>query len=319
VSVTSSSQTLNDADARREAAFERSKRFVHRFVVFVAVLSVIGFVGWMVYFPDLFWLVKALPWAMFATLVVAYNANVRPDNFKRWRNVVLVCGTLVCMISLCCCFDADSTVWRRSGGPGGAGAPERVAVRDLAVGDIVLSADPSTGRTRWEPVLARAHFSFLDGGSQLVEMRTLVLERNLSRLTLSDTHFVYTVPAPEAATAAPRLVHARDVLPGDHVMYCAAPDDDFAVPVRVARVETGVWRQKRAFFLPSPHVLVDSVVASPYMGAHPAMAEAQHAVLSFVAAVAPHGSVLVQVFVTSLTVPYLLANRVLTELLPLVI
>ena len=75
-----------------------------------------------------------------------------------------MCGGIVlCGLALCCCFDADSTVWRLDE----AGHREQVALREISVGDSVLSMDPGARRTYWEPVLAKAHYSYFDGGASL--------------------------------------------------------------------------------------------------------------------------------------------------------
>ena len=61
-------------------------------------------------------------------------------------------------------------------------------------------------------------------------------------------------------------------------------------------------------FLPSPHVLVDGVLASPYMGAHVGIARWQHAVLMAVHARSPHATT-TQAFVTLFAIPFVLLNN----------
>ena len=167
---------------------------------------------------------------------------------------------------------------------------------------------------------AIAHTTALDGGYQLSEMRTLVLDQPgcVTNLTLSHTHFVFADTEADGAAFRPELLLARDVKPGVHRVLCygepSSPPQPPPLPVRVSGVDTLVMRQKRAFFLTSPYVLVNGVVASPYMGAHPAVSAWQHAVLSRVRSIAPE-TPLTQVFVTFFTVPFLLLNAVVSAIL----
>lgn len=76
---------------------------------------------------------------------------------------------------------------------------------------------------------------------------------------------------------------------------------------RVTRVDANVKRQKRVFFLATPHVLVNDIVASPYMGSHPDVAAWHHAGFDMVRRGSPH-SVLTQAVVTVTAVPFMLLN-----------
>jgi hypothetical protein len=100
------------------------------------------------------------------------------DSSKRscWRCTLIGLGIPITLIALCCCFDADATVWRlvdddaaaARAAAGGGGAPlvrhatlgdggmERVALRELALGDSVLTVDPWTREPAWEPIAAKA-------------------------------------------------------------------------------------------------------------------------------------------------------------------
>jgi len=121
-------------------------------------------------------------------------------------------GLLTIAAGLCCCFDADATVRRR----GADGLEELALLRDLSIGDSVLSVDPFTRRALWQPVLAKAHYSLLDGAQQLSPMRRLVLGANVSAsLTLSHTHFIF---ARKGGTAAPERMLAQDVHVGDELL-----------------------------------------------------------------------------------------------------
>ena len=89
---------------------------------------------------------------------------------NRWRCALLGFGIPFTLVSLCCCFDADATVWRlvddAATTTGSAppiyhgvldgGAMERVAMRELAISDSVLTVNPWTREPAWEPVVAKA-------------------------------------------------------------------------------------------------------------------------------------------------------------------
>ena len=77
----------------------------------------------------------------------------------------------------------------------------QVPLHELSLGDEVLSLDPFTRKPFFEPVLAKAHYSFWDGGRRLSPMRTLELEAEpggnttvCTSITLSHTHFIYVFP-----------------------------------------------------------------------------------------------------------------------------
>jgi hypothetical protein len=139
--------------------------------------------------------------------------------------------SILALYALCCCFDADSTVWRRRTRDDHSVAVEQICVSDIAIGDSLLSMNPFTRQTYWEPVIAKAHYSYFDGGYQLSPMRTLWLERNISHITLSHTHFIYVYAKAHQdqddivnnemylLSEEPQLLLARDVQVGDYVLY----------------------------------------------------------------------------------------------------
>ena len=143
-------------------------------------------------------------------------------------------------------------------------------------------------------------------------MRMLTLAGNAS-ITLSHTHFIFAHAGEGEDAAAqedcqePELVRARDVRVGDRLLHHdVASGRTAAVPV--VAIEPDVRRQKRAFFLASPFVLVNNVSASPYMGAHPALAVYQHAVFATTVRNAPH-PLFTQAAVTASSIPFLVLNN----------
>jgi len=285
--------------------------------------------------------IAAIKYALLFVFVWAFTRKVQPQMRENWNVLICAVGTFVLFISLCCCFDANSTVWRRDAL---TNTTVQVPLHTLSLGDEVLSLDPLTRKPYFEPVLAKAHYSFFDGGYQLSPMRTLWLE-DLERdraqdgwkatsfshsITLSHTHFIYVLQGDAASTNSsagagaevdeqksmeplPVLLHAQDVKAGDCLIYYDVVTSQ-AVPLRVVHVEEGVQRIKRAFFMASPYVLVNNISASPYMGLDPAVASYQHTFFSFVSSRAPHPA-LTQLFVTATTIPFLLANNALQSAL----
>ena len=265
-----------------------------------------------------FWLLLiAFMLAIKVPLILMFFAATQAEHrgqYRRSHCALVMFGVLVVCLSMCCCFDADATVRRR----GRDGREELTALRDLSIGDSVLSVDPYSLRTLWQPVLAKAHYSFADGAHGLSPMRRLVLEANASAITLSHTHFIFARRPGAPPLAPPERLLARDVQVGDKLLWrnasCAAQAaaETNAAPCSswrvVAAVEPRLRRQKRAFFLASPFVLVSDVVASPYMQYAAMSADAQHAGFEIIHHVAPN-AVLRQSLVSAATVPFLLINR----------
>ena len=193
----------------------------------------------------------ALPSRNRTLICLCGNRCTKPaTRFVRWHLwVFTILVSIFCvLVCACCCFDADATVWRRDKD----GRSELVALRELGIEDPVLSMHPWTRQTYWQPVLAKAHFHFLDGGHQLSSMRTLTLEANVARITLSHTHFIFVLTG-EDDDASPVQALARDVRVGDRLLY-HSESCNRTTAVRVAQIEPHVMRQKRAFFLRSPFV-----------------------------------------------------------------
>ena len=111
---------------------------------------------------------------------------------------------------------------------------------------------------------------------------------------------------PLLPSAKPELWLTCDVRVGDRLLHHDVVSG-ITRAARVTRVDADVRREKRAFFLPSPHVLVNDIVASPYMGAHPSIAAWQHAVFDVVRRGSPH-TTLTQAFVTATAAPFILLN-----------
>ena len=197
--------------------------------------------------------------------------------------------------------DADSTVWRLKLDDR---TMEEVALRDLTIGDSVLSLNPVTRETYWEEVMAKVHYSAFDGGRQFSSMRTLVLASNAS-ITLSHTHFIFAQAGGD--DAAQELVRARDVQVGDWLLHHDVSTGETAAEP-VVSIEPDVRRQKRSFFLTSPYVLVNNISASPYMGAHPAIAPLQHFFYAATVRNAPHPG-FTQAWVTTFSIPFLVLNN----------
>ena len=225
--------------------------------------------------------------------------NMTADQNSCWRCVLIGFGIIFTLICMCCCFDADSTVWRLKLDDR---TMEEVALRDLTIGDSVLSLNPVTRETYWEEVMAKVHYSAFDGGRQFSSMRTLVLASNAS-ITLSHTHFIFAQAGGD--DAAQELVRARDVQVGDWLLHHDVSTGETAAEP-VVSIEPDVRRQKRSFFLTSPYVLVNNISASPYMGAHPAIAPLQH---FFYAATVRNAPGFTQAWVTTFSIPFLVLNN----------
>ena len=275
--------------------------------IFLAVQAV-GTLFWMVIWIDalLLHLVHFFCVIVYGGILAFYRSVTDPRtgdtvNDGCWKGILITFGIIFVLVCLCCCFDADSTVWRLNLD---GHTMEEVALRELSLGDSVLSLNPVTRETHWEKVMAKVHYSAFDGGRHLSSMRTLVLASNAS-ITLSHTHFIYAHADDDAA--AQELVRARDVRIGDRLLHHDVSTGETAA-VPVVSIESQVMRQKRSFFLTSPYVLVNNISASPYMGAHPAIAPLQHACYATTVRNAPHPR-FTQAWVTATSIPFLVLNN----------
>ena len=303
-------------NSREEGQQEKccgSKTCVNRAAGTFMFLQVLGTVfTWNSYSQDWWWALRVIDFAclvIYGSLLYWYNhqseASRQSDRCCGYADasacILMVLGVLFTLICLCCCFDADSKVWRiKLDGH----TMEEVLLRELALGDSVLSLNPATRETYWESVRAKVHYSAFDGGHQLSSMRALTLATNAS-ITLSHTHFIFVHAAADAAEQ--QLVRARDVRVGDRLLHHDVPSGRTAA-VPVVAIDEQVMRQKRSFFLTSPFVLVNNISASPYMGAHPAIAAAQHACYSAMVRNTPNAH-FTQAVVTATSIPFLLLNN----------
>ena len=278
--------------------------------IFLGVHAV-GTIFWMIIWIDAVFLhiVHFTCMIVYGGILGFYRCETEPRagrpstaNDGCWKCILITFGIIFVLVCLCCCFDADSTVWRLNLD---GHTMEEVALRELSLGDSVLSLNPVTRETHWEKVMAKVHYSAFDGGRHLSSMRTLVLASNAS-ITLSHTHFIYAHADDDAA--AQELVRARDVRIGDRLLYHDVSTGETAA-VPVVSIESQVMRQKRSFFLTSPYVLVNNISASPYMGAHPAIAPLQHACYATTVRNAPHPR-FTQAWVTATSIPFLVLNNV---------
>eukprot|EP00483_Globobulimina_turgida_P006956 UN06970 len=63
-------------------------------------------------------------------------------------------------------------------------------IRDIKIGDYVLSMNPLTNELFWDEVEIKIHYSWYDDANSYVPMRRLYLDNNnTSSITLSYDHF----------------------------------------------------------------------------------------------------------------------------------
>ena len=153
-------------------------------------------------------------------------------------------------------------------------------LRDVEIGDHVLTLNPRTNEVFWEEILIRVHYEWYDQNDEYVSMRTLYLEHNISAITLSHDHIIYVDGNNGTAVTAPTVVQSGDVGIGDKLFYYDH-DMNETLLVIVSKIEESVMRQKRVIFGLSEYTLINDIVASPFVGPHPSYHLLSHQLVSF--------------------------------------
>jgi hypothetical protein len=144
------------------------------------------------------------------------------------------------------CFPGSATVVTE-------GSDKPVALRDLKIGDKVLSANPTTGKTSFETVYFFGH-NLPQATSEFVRLE---VENGAVAMELTHKHLVPTLPGPV-------YKRAMDVVVGDVVLVADASE---MATTREAQVTASSFVARSAgLFAPlttgGGHIVVDGVVSS---------------------------------------------------------
>ena len=196
-------------------------------------------------------------------------------------NVLFVIGLVIfffCLLiiadgGLGICFDADSIVTIKR-----MNNVMDILLRDIEIGDSVLTLDPEKNSSLfWDEILIKIHYDWYDQKDQYVTMRTLCLENNVSSITLSPDHFIFIN---NIDTGKPMVIQAQQVKIGDKLYYYDHGKNDTFL-LKVSQIDENVKRQKRVIFGLSEYVLINNIVASPFVGPHPIYHTMSYKLVSF--------------------------------------
>ena len=214
------------------------------------------------------------------SICIIYQLHYKGYVAGRWKRIfirfylfwvifgILALGVLSMHHLLCqdfggSCFSADSMVYIQKSN--NTQNIYKLPLRDLEIGDYVLTLDPVTNNVYFDEVLLRIHYEWYDNNNTYYPMRKLYLKNNVS-ITLSDDHFVFKW---DNVTNKPQVIQSELIEIGDVLYYYDHNGTNQKKLIEVTDIEQNVMAQKRVFFTMSEYVLVDDIVASPFIGPHP--------------------------------------------------
>ena len=129
--------------------------------------------------------------------------------------------------------------------------------------------------------MAQLHYTWYEDifSDLKVDMKKLYLENNES-ITLTNSHFIYVhvgeIPNANSSNCNVyendhenefKIMKAEDVAIGDYLFYHDIKSQLDVQLVKIADIEN-VEAEKRVIFTMKPFVLINNVIASPYIGPH---------------------------------------------------
>ena len=109
------------------------------------------------------------------------------------------------------------------------------------------------------------HFHWYNNKDMLVPMRKIYLSNNISNanITLTNDHFIYKMSKNDESI----VVAAKDVIIGDKLYYYNVNlVNNNIEELSVIKIEDNIYGKKRAFWTMSKYVLVNNIIASPFVG-----------------------------------------------------
>ena len=152
-------------------------------------------------------------------------------------------------------------------------------------------------------ILLRLHYSKYDNSTKRFAMHRLYLDTsnnvNGSSITMSSNHFIYILPRGTNSNCEnnlkfkqPVLIPASQVKVGDLVYYYnyngRNGSDEKLQVCRVLKIDDSIEDYARIAFTKSKYMLVDNIIASPYVGPLPIFASIEHMMVPFLAYIQKH-------------------------------
>ena len=140
-----------------------------------------------------------------------------------------------------------------------------IPLADIKIGDYVLTLNPETNELFWDQILMRVHYGWYDQKDSLAPMRTIHLENNISSITLSYDHFLFINDYDNNKS---KVIPSKDIQIGDTLFYFDENKNQTSL-IAVSGIDENVMKRYRVIFGLSQYILVNNIVASPFVGPHP--------------------------------------------------
>ena len=202
------------------------------------------------------------------------NQNETSGNWCCWCICICICvvvglaaifGGLIALLlylfPIQVCFDADSIVRVKKSHNNTLDIP----LSDIKIGDYILTLNPETNELFWDEILMRVHYGWYDQKDSLTPMRTIHLENNISSITLSYDHFLFIN---DYQNNVLKVIPSKDIQIGDTLFHFDENKNKSSL-IAVSRIDENVMKQYRIIFGLSQYILINNIVASPFVGPHP--------------------------------------------------